>query len=128
MRNARDILERARKLDHDRGTEFHAFPFNAHTSFSIPAARGATLGPRKKMSGQVVGRARQAVNYSLACPRRRTAKHKDSTRVASSDDGGYVNYFEILELDHTAKPGEVRKSFRTKMKNLVGEIAAVEIT
>lgn len=44
------------------------------------------------------------------------------------EDGGYVNYFEILDLGPEAKPGEVRKSYRTKMKSLVGEIAAVEIT
>jgi hypothetical protein len=48
--------------------------------------------------------------------------------VPTTDDGGYVNYFEILELEPDAKPGEVRKSYRTKMKNLVAEIAAVEIT
>jgi hypothetical protein len=44
------------------------------------------------------------------------------------EDSGYVNYFEILELDEHAKPGEIRKSYRQKMKNLVHEIAAVEIT
>ena len=48
--------------------------------------------------------------------------------MPTSNDGGYVNYFEILELEPDAKPGEVRKSYRTKMKNLVAEIAAVEIT
>jgi hypothetical protein len=48
--------------------------------------------------------------------------------MAISDGSGYVNYFEILDLGPDAKPGEVRKSYRTKMKNLVAEIAAVEIT
>jgi len=48
--------------------------------------------------------------------------------IVASDDSGYVNYFEILELDENAKPGEVRKSYRHKMKNLVNEIASVEIT
>ncbi|NUM52226.1 MAG: hypothetical protein HUU46_01155 [Candidatus Hydrogenedentes bacterium] len=48
--------------------------------------------------------------------------------MPTTDDGGYVNYFEILDLGPDAKPGEVRKSYRTKMKNLVAEIAAVEIT
>ena len=48
--------------------------------------------------------------------------------MPTMNDGGYVNYFEMLELDSDAKPGEVRKSYRTKMKNLVAEIAAVEIT
>jgi hypothetical protein len=48
--------------------------------------------------------------------------------IVASDDSGYVNYFEILELDEHAKPGEIRKSYRHKMKNLVNEIASVEIT
>lgn len=48
--------------------------------------------------------------------------------MAQDNEAGYVNYFEILELDEAAKPGEVRKSYRTKMKELVAEIAAVEIT
>lgn len=43
-------------------------------------------------------------------------------------DEGYVNYFEILGLDETAKPGEVRNSYKRMMKNLVMEIARVEIT
>ncbi|NIA13394.1 MAG: hypothetical protein GWP08_04880 [Nitrospiraceae bacterium] len=43
-------------------------------------------------------------------------------------DEGYVNYFEILELDESAKPGEVRKNYKRMMKNLVMEIARVEIT
>ena len=43
-------------------------------------------------------------------------------------DTGYVNYFEILDLDETAKQGEVRKNYKNKMKHLVMEIATVEIT
>ena len=43
-------------------------------------------------------------------------------------DAGYVNYFEIFGLDENANPGEVRKSYKRKMKELVGEIARVEIT
>ncbi|MBI4558129.1 MAG: hypothetical protein HY706_11155 [Candidatus Hydrogenedentes bacterium] len=41
---------------------------------------------------------------------------------------GYVNYFEILDLDETAKPGEVRKNYRKKMKDLVFEISQAQIT
>lgn len=44
------------------------------------------------------------------------------------DDKGYVNYFSILELDENAKPGEVRKAYKRAMKNLVMEIARVQIT
>lgn len=43
-------------------------------------------------------------------------------------DDGYVNYFEILGLDPTAKIGEIKKTYKKKMKDLVMEIAAVEIT
>jgi hypothetical protein len=45
-----------------------------------------------------------------------------------SDDTGYVNYFEILGLDESAKAGDVRKTYRQRMKELVMEIARVEIT
>ncbi|MBI5093001.1 MAG: hypothetical protein HZB26_11250 [Candidatus Hydrogenedentes bacterium] len=48
--------------------------------------------------------------------------------MAQDEDNGYVNYFEILNLDETAKPGEVRNAYRRKMKDLVHEIAQVEIT
>jgi hypothetical protein len=44
------------------------------------------------------------------------------------DDKGYINYFALLGLDETAKPGEIRKSYRQRMKDLVMEIARVEIT
>lgn len=44
------------------------------------------------------------------------------------NDAGYVNYFEILDLDPDAKAGEVKKMYRKKMKDLVMEIARVEIT
>lgn len=43
-------------------------------------------------------------------------------------DDGYVNYFEILALDEKAKIGEIKKTYKKKMKDLVMEIAAVEIT
>ena len=45
-----------------------------------------------------------------------------------SDDKGYVNYYEILGLTEQAKPGEVRKNYKRKMKDLVLEISRVEIT
>lgn len=48
--------------------------------------------------------------------------------MANPNESGYVDYFAVLGLDQTAKPGEVRKAYRTKMKDLVAEIAAVEIT
>lgn len=41
---------------------------------------------------------------------------------------GYVDYFEVLGLDSTAKPGEVRKAYRKVMKDLVFEIHSAEIT
>ena len=41
---------------------------------------------------------------------------------------GYVDYFAILELDSSAKPGEVRKNYKRMMKDLVMEIARVRIT
>lgn len=43
-------------------------------------------------------------------------------------EDGYVNYFAILELDENSKPGEVRKKYKRMMKDLVMEIARVEIT
>jgi curved DNA-binding protein CbpA len=41
---------------------------------------------------------------------------------------GYVNYFEALDLDPSAKPGDVRKAYRKKMKDLVFEIHHAQIT
>ena len=43
-------------------------------------------------------------------------------------DKGYINYFEVLGLPEDCKPGEVRKTYRKAMKDLVLEIARVEIT
>lgn len=43
-------------------------------------------------------------------------------------DDGYVNYYEILGLDEHARIGEIKKTYKKKMKDLVMEIAAVEIT
>ena len=45
-----------------------------------------------------------------------------------AEEAGYVNYFEILGLDDQSNPGEVRKTYKRKMKDLVREIAHVEIT
>lgn len=45
-----------------------------------------------------------------------------------TNDQGYVNYFAILGLDESAKPGEVRKAYKRNMKNLVNEIANTELT
>lgn len=43
-------------------------------------------------------------------------------------DLGYVNYFDVLGIGESAKPGEVRKVYRRKMKDLINEIRRVEIT
>ena len=43
-------------------------------------------------------------------------------------DDGYVDYCSILGVPESAKPGDVRKAYRQKMKDLVREIARVEIT
>ncbi len=42
-----------------------------------------------------------------------------------ANEAGYVNYFEVLGLDETAKAGEVRKAYRKSMKDLVIEIGDV---
>ena len=41
---------------------------------------------------------------------------------------GYINYYKTLDLEEGASPGEVRKTYKRKIKALVGEIARVEIT
>lgn len=46
----------------------------------------------------------------------------------TDDVQGYIDFFAILGLDAEAKPGEVRKEYRKRMKDLVNEIASVEIT
>jgi curved DNA-binding protein CbpA len=46
----------------------------------------------------------------------------------TATDSGYVNYFDVLGVHEKAKPGEVRNSYRKRMKELVGEIARAEIT
>lgn len=43
-------------------------------------------------------------------------------------EDGYVNYFEMLALDESAKPGDVRKNYKRMIKDLIMEIARVEIT
>lgn len=39
----------------------------------------------------------------------------------------YVDYFAVLGLGESAKPGEVRNAYKRKMKSLVMEIARVQI-
>ena len=46
----------------------------------------------------------------------------------TDDEKGYINYFEFLGLQDDCKLGEVRKEYRQRMKDLVAEIARVEIT
>lgn len=60
---------------------------------------------------------------SSFCLARRVA-----SRIWGMSDKGYVDYFEILELDEQAKPGEVRKNCKRKMKDLIIEISRVEIS
>lgn len=43
-------------------------------------------------------------------------------------ESGYINYFDILGLRDDANPGEVRNTYRTKMKVLVQEIKRSTIT
>jgi len=43
-------------------------------------------------------------------------------------DAGYINYFEILGLRENANPGEVRNTYRQKMKTLVQDIKRATIT
>lgn len=43
-------------------------------------------------------------------------------------DQGYVDYFAILGVPHDCKAGEVHNVYKKKMKSLIMEIAAVEIT
>ncbi len=43
-------------------------------------------------------------------------------------DAGYINYYDILGLRDNANPGEVRNTYRTKMKALVQEIKRSTIT
>ena len=52
----------------------------------------------------------------------------DNQDAASDSDQGYVNYFDVLGVGESAKPGEVRKSYRRKMKDLINEISRVEVT
>ncbi|GJM27244.1 MAG: hypothetical protein DHS20C16_36590 [Phycisphaerae bacterium] len=48
--------------------------------------------------------------------------------AATNPDQGYVNYFDLLGVNESAKPGEVRKVYRRKMKDLINEIGRVEVT
>lgn len=46
----------------------------------------------------------------------------------SDNHEGYIDFFELLGVKEDAKPGEVRRIYRRRMKELVSEIARVEIT
>ncbi|MFM1920015.1 MAG: DnaJ domain [Candidatus Hydrogenedentota bacterium] len=41
---------------------------------------------------------------------------------------GYINYFSVLEISPDANPGEVRKSYKRLMKELVVEISQAQLT
>lgn len=45
-----------------------------------------------------------------------------------ADEAGYVNYFEILDVAHDAKPGEVRNAYKKKMKGVIESIRNTELT
>lgn len=45
-----------------------------------------------------------------------------------ASEAGYINYFETLGLENRANPGEVRKTYKKQMKQLLQEIAQVEVT
>lgn len=45
-----------------------------------------------------------------------------------ADDAGYVNYFEVLDVEPSAKPGEVRNAYKRKMKALIETIRGAELT
>jgi len=46
----------------------------------------------------------------------------------SEHDGGYIDYFSLLHLPHDCKQGEVRNAYKKLVRELVSEIARVEIT
>ena len=43
-------------------------------------------------------------------------------------DQGYVNYFEVLGVPADCKAGEVKRTYKKKMKELVNEIARTKLT
>jgi len=45
-----------------------------------------------------------------------------------ADDAGYIDYYEILGVDRDAKPGQVRNTYKKKMKALVDEIPKQRIS
>jgi len=47
--------------------------------------------------------------------------------MTQSEDG-YINFYDTLGLEPGANPGEVRKTYKKKMKKLVMDIAEAEIT
>lgn len=48
--------------------------------------------------------------------------------IESHKEEGYIDYYGIVGVSPDAKPGEVRKEYRRRMKDLVYEIGEVEIT
>ena len=48
---------------------------------------------------------------------------EQQTTAASAPNAGYINFFEILGLPPDCKPGEVRKAYQKRMKDLVITIA-----
>ncbi len=58
------------------------------------------------------------------------SKQKNESAPSPGDrqDQGYVDYFVILGLSEHAKPGDVRKAYKRKMKDLVSEIGQAELT
>lgn len=55
-------------------------------------------------------------------------QNEPNPEPAQRQDQGYVNYFDILSLSEHAKPGDVRKAYKRKMKDLVSEIGQAELT
>ena len=45
-----------------------------------------------------------------------------------STESGYIDYFAVLSLEPGCKPGEVRRAYKKKMKDLVIEISHAQIT
>ena len=45
-----------------------------------------------------------------------------------AEEAGYINYFETLALPNGANPGEVRKTYKKLMKQLLNQISSVEMT